>query len=82
MYNTEVTTQDFLNIVLAIGVIVLAACLVTSSYFFIKALKSISSLADNLEETTQTLKNRVQLKFLATIPALFIALASKLRKGR
>jgi len=77
-----VTTQDFLNIVLAIGVIILVSCIIFSSYYFVQALKSITNLADNLEETTQSLKNRVQLKVLTAIPALLIALANKIRKGR
>lgn len=76
------STQDFLNIVLAVGVIFFIACCVYTAYYFVQALKSISGVANNLEEMTGSVKNRIQLKMLATIPSLLVALVSKIIKRR
>lgn len=72
--------QDTLNIFILLVLITLSICAVFTTYYFVQALKSITQLSDDLDETARSLKNKVQLKALAAIPALLIALAGKLRK--
>ena len=76
------TAQDFLNIILAIGFLVITACTVYVSYYLVKALKSITSLSDSLEDATQGIKDKIQLKALAAIPALLVAIAGKIIKKK
>ena len=71
--GTMNTTQDILNILLTLGVLIITACVVYITYYLVRALKSITNLANSLG----------RVKVLAAIPALLIALASKiLKKGR
>lgn len=64
--------QDFLTILLAIELFVITACIVLVSYFLIKALKSLTHLAESFG----------RIKPLLTIPALIVALVSRLFKKR
>ena len=73
-------TQEFLSILLAVGLVIIMVCLVFTTYYLIKALQSITSLADTLEDTTQNIKNKIQMKALAAIPALLVAIAGKIMK--
>ncbi len=75
-------TQDTLNIFLIIGLFIIVSCFVYTSYYFVKALKSVSTLADNLDEITQSIKNKIQMKALAAIPALLVALIGRVIKKR
>lgn len=75
-------TQDVLNTLLVIGLLVISLCFVFITFFLIKALQSVIKLTDSLEETTQNIKGKLQLKFLAVVPALFVALISRLMKKR
>lgn len=76
-------TQDILNIFLILGFVIITCCVVFTTFFMVQALKSIIRLADNLDETTQGIKEKVQMKALAAIPALLVALVSKVvRKKR
>ena len=82
-YNMgRMDTRDFLNLVLAIAIIVLTSCIIYATYYFVQALKSMTQLTDDLDQTAQSLKNKVQMKALAAIPALLIALASKVIKRK
>lgn len=82
-YNTAVTTQDILNILLIIGFLVITVCIALITYFFIKALKSIASLADSLENTAQDVREKIQMKTLRIVPALLVALVGRiLKRGR
>lgn len=72
------TTGDTLNIFLIIALLVVVSCIVYASYFFVKALKSITQLADNLEETTEGIKQKLQMKFFTALPALLLGLAAKI----
>lgn len=76
------TIQDFLIIILAVGVLVITACLVYVSYYLVRALKSITILSDSLEDTAQGIKDKVQLKALAAIPALLITIIGKIIKNK
>lgn len=79
--------QDIIGLILATGFIVIAACVVFVTVYLIKALKSITSLADSLQNTTEDIREKIQNRFLSAIPAIFISLASKfigriLNRGR
>lgn len=76
-------SQDLLNIFLIAGLIVIVTCFVFLTYYFVQALKSITQLSDDLGESAQSLKNKLQLKALAAIPAVLVALVGKLlKRGR
>lgn len=78
------STQDLLNLSLFIGIIVITICIVFVTFFFVQALKSINSLASDISDTAQSIKEKLQFKALAAIPALLVALAAKVirRKRR
>ncbi len=71
-------TKDVLNILFILGLIIITSCVVFVTYYFIQALKSITKLTDDLGETAQSLKNKVQLKALAAIPAILVSLVSRI----
>lgn len=78
-------SADFLNIVLALGFIILISCIAIVSFFLVKALKSIASLADNLEETTkdvQVFKNKIKMGILTGISALLTTFIGGIIKRR
>ena len=74
--------QDILNLSLIIFLLVITTCVALLTFYFIQALKAISSLADNLEDTTQSIKDKLRMKALTAIPALLIALASRVIKRK
>lgn len=69
--------QDTLNIFIILSIFIVTTCIVFVTYYFIQALKSMAQLTDDLDEVAQSLKNKVQMKALAAIPALLVALAGK-----
>lgn len=75
-------SQDILNVFLILGFLIITACFVFATFYFVQALKSITNLADDLDGVTQSIKDKVALKTLAAIPALLIALVSKVIKKR
>ncbi len=75
-------TQDTLNIFLIIFIVIITICISFVSYFFVTALKAISRMADNIEQTTEDIKNKLQMKALAAIPALLVALVSRVIKRK
>lgn len=81
------TASDIIGLILAIGFIIIAVCVVFVTVYFIKALKSITSLADSLQNTTENIREKIQNRFLSSIPAIFITLISGfigrfLKRGR
>ena len=76
------STQDILNVVLILALGAVTTCIVFVTIFFIRTLKAISLLADNLEDITQNIKDKVQMKFLAAIPALLVALVGRVIKRK
>lgn len=76
------STQETMNTLLVVGFLVITACIVLTTYYLVKALKSVINLTESLEETTENIKGKLQMKFLAVIPALLVALAGKLIKRR
>lgn len=76
------TTQDVLNIVLIIGFLIITGCVVYFTYYFVQALKSVTNLTDSIDETAENIKNKIQMRALAALPAILISLASKIVKKR
>lgn len=74
--------QDTLNIFLLPALFIVTTCIVFVSYYLVGALKSVTRLAEDLDDVTQSLKNKVQMKALAAIPALLVALAGKVIRRR
>lgn len=77
-----VNTQDVVSIFLIILLVIVTVCITFVSYFFVQALKSITRMADNIEETTEDIKRKLQMKALAAIPAILVSLASRVIKRK
>lgn len=76
-------TQEILNALLVTGLLIITACIVLVTYFLIKTLKSIINITESLQETTDNIKEKLKIRFLAVIPALLVALIGKfLKRGR
>lgn len=79
------TTTDVLNIVLTIGFIVTVTCVAVFTFFFIQALRSITKLTDNLEDTASDinfLKNKIKFKALTAFSAILAVFLGRLLKKR
>lgn len=75
-------TQEVLNLSLTIAIIVITICVGFVSFYLVRALKSFTNLAENIDETASDIRSKLQLKFLTAIPALVLGLISKFkRKG-
>lgn len=75
-------TQDLLNLILTLGIIVFTICFVFITFYFVQSLKSISNMASDISDATQSVKEKLQMKALAAIPALLVALAGKIIKRK
>lgn len=75
-------SQNILNVFLIILLAIASVSIAYIAYYFVKALKSITNFSDNLNEATEKLKDRVQLKVLTAIPALLVALVGKIIRKR
>lgn len=69
---------EIVSIILAVGFLVIAFSIVLVSVYFIKALKSLTSLADSLQNTTEDIRAKIQNKFIAAVPTLLLALLGRL----
>lgn len=76
------TDQNYLNIALAVGILVITICIAYVSYYLVQALKSITNLSTSLEDTAQGIKDKIRLKALAAIPALLVAIIGKIIKNK
>lgn len=76
------STQDFLNLFLILALVVFISCIVFTTFFLIQALKAVTSLAEDLKETTQGLKDKAGIKMLAAVPAVLVALLGRILKRR
>lgn len=74
--------QDVFYTILVIGIITIVICAVYTTYFFVKALKSITNLLSDVEEAAQNVKNGLKIKALAAIPAILLSIASKIIRKR
>ena len=75
--------QEILTALLVIGFLIISVCFIFITYYLVKALKSVINLTDSLGETTQNIKDKIQMKVLTIIPALVVALIGRiLKRGR
>jgi|Napbiome12C3dose_1001474.scaffolds.fasta_scaffold00001_321 hypothetical protein len=75
--------QEIINILLVVGLLVISACVVIITFFLIKALKAVIRLADSLQDTSQSIKEKIQMRFLATLPAIVLGILGKIiKRGR
>lgn len=77
-----VNTQDILNIFLIFGILVITACAIYVSLYLVQALKSLTSLANDLDEVAQNVKNKIGIKILSAIPKVLVSLIGKVIKKR
>ncbi|MBI2315135.1 hypothetical protein HYU93_03735 [Candidatus Daviesbacteria bacterium] len=76
-------TQDLLNAVLIIGFLIIVVCIGFVTFFLVQTLKAVSKLAESLENTTQDVREKIQMKALRMVPALLLALVSRIfKRGR
>ncbi len=75
-------TQEILNIILVIGFLIIVGCAAFVTYFLIKTLKAVTALAESLEETNQSIKEKIQMKVLTVIPPLLVGIISRIFKKR
>lgn len=77
------SSQDILNIVLIIFLLTAAGAIIAVTLFLVKALKSITILAASLDDTAQSVKEKLQMKALAALPPLLIGIVSRIfKRGR
>lgn len=85
MYNNFVTSGDFLNMVLATSIIVIAVSWIVIALFVIKALKAATRLINKAEEKTEEIKllqNQFKTKLLTSLIAIGANLIARLIKKR
>lgn len=75
-------TGDLLNIFLIIGLIILVICVVFVTYYFVQALRTVQSLAEDLKDTTLGIKQKLQMRAFAVIPSVLAALISRVFRKR
>lgn len=68
-------TQETFYLILVLGFVVIIACAIYATYYFVKVLKSITSLTDSVSD-------KLQMKALALIQAVLVAIFSKIIKKR
>ena len=75
--------QETLTALLVAGFLIISVCFIFITYYLVKALKSVINLTDSLGETTQNIKDKIQMKVFTIIPALVVALIGRiLKRGR
>ncbi len=82
-YNINMNIQETLTALVVAGFLVISICFIFITYYLVKTLKSVINLTDSLGETTQNIKEKIQMKVLTIIPALVVALIGRiLKRGR
>ncbi len=74
--------QDLLSVVLVLGFLIITACVVYVTFYLVQALKAITNLSNSWEDVTENIKEKIQMKALAALPALFVALVTKIFRKR
>ena len=75
--------QETLTALLVAGFLIISVCFIFITYYLVKTLRSVINLTDSLGETTQNIKDKIQMKVLTIIPALVVALIGRiLKRGR
>lgn len=77
------SVPEVINFLLIIGLLIISACIVVITFFLIKALKAITNLAESLQNTSQSIREKIQMRFVAALPAILVGILGKiLRRGR
>lgn len=76
------SNQEIIYIILVVGFLIITFCIIFVTYFLIKALKSITDLADSLQNTTQIFREKIQMNILRLIPAVLVGLIGRFFKKR
>lgn len=76
------SNQEIINLLLTVGLLIMAVCAILISYFLIRALKAITNLADALQNTTENIREKVQMNILQFVPAIAVGLISRFLKKR
>lgn len=76
------SNQEIINIILVVGFLIITFCIIFVTYFLTKALKSITDLADSLQNTTQIFREKIQMNILRLIPAVLVGLIGRFFKKR
>lgn len=82
VYNVPVNTQDAFYTLLIVGIITIIVCAIYTTYYLVKALRAITNFLNDLEGAAQTVKDGLTIRALAAVPAILLALASKLIRKR
>lgn len=75
-------TTDLFHIILSVGSIIALGCLIFTTIYLVKALKSFRNLIDDADNIAIGIKSGIKLKALAALPALLITLVSKIIRQR
>lgn len=75
-------TQDAFYTLLIIGIITIIVCAIYTTYYLVKALRAITNFLNNLEDAAISVKDRLTIRAMAAVPAILLALASKLIRKR
>lgn len=76
------TTQEIVSIILAVGFLIIVACIILVTFYFIKVLKSAADIANSVQDTTQNIKEKLQTRAWTIIPALLLAIIRGIIKRR
>lgn len=71
-------TKDILNISLTIVALIFGVCFIYITIYLVKTLQSINDTARNISDTTESIKENIQLKSLTTIPSLLMSMVGKI----
>ena len=75
-------TKDILNVTLTLVALIFAGCFVYITIYFVKTLQAINQTAHNISETTESIKENMQLKALTTLPSLVMNLIGRIIKRK
>ncbi len=76
------SSQEIIGTILAVGFLIIALCFAFITFYLIKALKSLSTLAESLQNTSENIRGKIQNRFMLAIPALLITLIGRILKKR
>lgn len=79
------SSGDFLNTILVLALLTITGSAVFVSFYLVKALRSLTKLVDNLENTAEDIKlikNQLKVKVLTTFIAVLAGLLGRFFKKR
>lgn len=77
------SSQEIISIVSTVGFLIIVVCAIFITFYLIKALQSLKTLADSLQNTTEKIKEKIQINILKFVPAIVVGLIGRLlKRGR